>query len=712
MAQPATDRLLSSVLVKADGQCSMIDIALNRPVTLAGWFPPKAGQELSMRLDILGASQTSQDEEPESESATVAAGNGAGLQSITLEPGKGSASLLLQFKRPVRFDISRDRNASHIVVTVADANSTTQCGADQSARKAGAGESGKDIIADGKKSLAAKDYTRAVAFFTKAMSDGDAEIRREAHELLGLARERAGQFVHAKTQYKSYLKLYPSGNATERVRQRLAGVVAAMESDAKAEFAARKTARLDSKTNLGNIGTAKPPSAKGDLQKSAEDKKTWRWDTRGSVGQFYYRDDGFAGIGLLRGSLGAHDINQNEVVSAADMTIHGENDTAEMKARFAAYQRTPLDSDNGENQTVFSTAYVDMRNKLNGLSARIGRQTRSGGGVFGRFDGALFGWEMDSDLVLQAVVGSPVYYRDVEPFADKRFFYGVSLDMTSANKVWSGAIYAIEQDVENIVDRRAVGAELRYVKKNVSSYAGIDYDVYYGEINSAYISGSWSPVDKVSVYGTLDYRHVPFLLTSNALMGQSVDSLSELIDLFGTKETETLAADRTASARTATAGMSYDISDLWQVSLEGTIADYSGTPASGGVSAIPDPGVEYYISAQLNGTGILSDDDYWGFGLRFLDGSNYQTYIADLSVRYPLSDKLRMNPRLRLAYRNAQASDIQQIMIMPSLGFKYSVTDHWKLESEAAVRWEDNKTASGHDQNAELLLTLGYRYEF
>ncbi len=31
--------------------------------------------------------------------------------------------------------------------------------------------------------------------------------------------------------------------------------------------------------------------------------------------------------------------------------------------------------------------------KENGLSTRLGRQSKSTGGAFGRFDGALVGWE-------------------------------------------------------------------------------------------------------------------------------------------------------------------------------------------------------------------------------------------------------------------------------------------------------------------------------
>ena len=86
--------------------------------------------------------------------------------------------------------------------------------------------------------------------------------------------------------------------------------------------------------------------------------------------------------------------------------------------------------------------------------------------------------------------------------------------------------------------------------------------------------------------------------------------------------------------------------------------------------------------------------------------------MTDIAIRYPLSEVLRLTPRLRLAFRDSKRSDLQQILIMPSLGTRYSVTDHWKFEVEAAARFESNWGSAGGNQNVELLLTAGYRYEF
>ena len=567
-----------------------------------------------------------------------------------------------------------------------------------------------DLVAIARRSIATKDYALAVELLTKAAALGSAEAR----ELLGLARERAGQLAQAKHAYQAYLTAYPKGEGAARVRQRLSGVLAAIESEAVQELAARRKVKLEAK------GPSKAPPkqltaiapGKSDIGQTAAKETGWQWQTSGSAGQFYYRNDGYTGASLRRGTFDSHEVFQNDIVSSADVTLRGANGPNEIKVRVAGYEQTDIGETAPGGGTALSTAYVDMRNQLNGLSARIGRQTGTGGGVFGRFDGVLLGDQINQQVLLQAVAGSPVYYGDIEPFADDRYFLGASINLTSQDKVWSGTLYTIGQNTGDIVDRRAAGVDLRYARRNVTGYANADFDVHYGEFNSATISGNWEAMEGLSLFASVDYRHVPFLLTSNALAGQSATSLAKLVDIMGLSGTEELAVDRTASARTLTGGFTYDLSTDWQFTLDASIADYSGTPASGGVDAIPDPGIEVYVSALIGGSGAIRDDDYAGFGINLIESSDYRTVMADLTYRFPIGDTLRLSPRFRVAYRDAQNGSSDQVLFMPSLGLRYQVNDHWSLESEVAVRWEGNLDSTGNNQNAELLMTAGYRYQF
>ena len=558
-------------------------------------------------------------------------------------------------------------------------------------------------LAEGKASLAAGDFPRAIVLFSRAAADGSAEAR----ELLGFAHEKAGQLAHAKSQYQAYLKAFPAGADAERVRQRLNGVLAALETEAEAEFAARKSARLDSTQPAKSPAVARTrDAAKGDLEPA---DKGWNWDASGSIGLGYSRNDGFEG-NLLRGSIDDHDIRRNEFVSTGDLIVNGQKGPNEIVARVSSAATTPLLYD--DQELSLSTAYVEMRNKLNGLSARAGRQNRVAGGVFGLFDGVNLGYQATDRILLQVVAGSPVYYDHYEPFGEGRYFVGASADLTSADGMWTGSLYAIEQQANSKVDRRAVGTEVRYNSSALTSYAGLDFDVYYGEINNAYVSATWNPFAELSVYAGLDYRRVPFLLTSNALLGQPVGSLSELFDIYGTNRVETLAVDRTATAATATLGFTYALSDDWTVSLEGTLANYSGTPASGGVGSVPSPGLEYYIWGRVDGSNVFTEGDYAGFGLTAVENETYRSYIADAVLRYPLSDLWRLSPQFRLAYRTGNDTDLRQLLLMPSLALSYDVTSHWTIAGEAGVLWEEQSLRDEQTSNVDLRLGLGVRYSF
>lgn len=572
----------------------------------------------------------------------------------------------------------------------------------QEARAVAAADAGAAILAQAKDSLGRGDFAQAIELLNKAAATGPLAIKREALELVGVAREKAGQLAQAKGAYETYLKNFPSGPDAGRVRQRLQGVIAANEDQAMRQF------NLNKQSHSTVASAPAVASGKRDLPKP-ETPQGWRWAVTGTAGQFYYRDDSFTDAGL-RGTLGDHSVYQDEIVSSADVSARGDDGRHQITARFSGYEANNLGGTGPLGNTIVSAAYVDMRDRLTGLSARIGRQTQYGSGIFGRFDGALLAYDIGKAYTLQAVAGSPVYYGVETPFADNRYFYGGSVTARTPDKAWSATAYALQQNVGSIVDRRAIGADLRYTHDAFQANGTLDYDIYYTELNDAYAAYTWQVNPLFSVYGSIDYRRVPFLLTSDALMGQSATSLSSLIDIFGITETEALAVDRTATAATLSGGWAYQVSDRWQISSDFSIAHYSGTPASGGVSAIPSPGMEYYLSAQLEGTGILAPDDSVGLGLRFLKDSDYMTYIADADWRYPVTDKLRLDPRLRLAYRVGGGD--RQYYVMPSLGLDYRIARHWLFESQAAARWEDDRKNGKSSKSLELMLSAGYRYEF
>jgi hypothetical protein len=89
-----------------------------------------------------------------------------------------------------------------------------------------------------------------------------------------------------------------------------------------------------------------------------------------------------------------------------------------------------------------------------------------------------------------------------------------------------------------------------------------------------------------------------------------------------------------------------------------------------------------------------------------------KTYVADLSARYPVSDKLALNPRLRLGYRQDDVAKWEEVSAVPSLRLDYQWTRDWNLELEGGAKIARKLQAGTQDDQSEVFVTLGYRYDF
>jgi TolA-binding protein len=78
---------------------------------------------------------------------------------------------------------------------------------------------------EGRTALKHNNLGSAIQLFAKVVKYPENQYSAEAQELLGLAQQKAGRFGEARAAYEDYLRRYPSGEQSERVRQRLAGVL-------------------------------------------------------------------------------------------------------------------------------------------------------------------------------------------------------------------------------------------------------------------------------------------------------------------------------------------------------------------------------------------------------------------------------------------------------------------------------------------------------
>lgn len=721
-AEPALDRVLASVQAVNQKQCTALNIAFNLRVRYVSHFPISSGQELRISLRPIDGAQAAAEILSRRESLRAPATKFGRIRAIDFEAGSAAGPVLvIQFDAPVEFDVAQGDDFQSLVVRIFAGAKRGRCAADFVSQnafggwsatvvpEAGAGRSAKPsargkgtateaqtrhaaaLLHEGRAALRKGDTASAVAKFGQALKLPENEFSADAQEMLGVARQKNKQIAEARAEYEDYLVRYPSGAGADRVRQRLDGIITAAAE-----------------------GTG--PKLKAPKGGGARDDGAQTWTLSGSASQFYIRDDSFRTLRdpslpqAVNEELDAHQTHQNELLTSLDVMATWTGNGVRNKLRFSGTEEHKFEDDTDDIVGV-AALYLDTAIRDWGLETRIGRQTRNTGGVLGRFDGATLSFQAAEPFRLNAVAGSPVLRRRDAPYLDEKLFYGVSADIGPFDG-FDFSVFYIEQRDRSILDRRAVGAEARYTDVEKSAFASVDYDIEFGDLNAALVNGSWQLADKSTLHAAFDYRRAPYFSMWTALQGQAFPTLYEMLKSRTRAEVEELAADRSATFTSASAGFSRPINETFQASFDATVTNLSGTPASGGVDATEGTGNEFFYAAQLIGNSVFSADDLVIAGLRFadLDRSNY--YVADLSLRYPLMDDLKINPRLMLAYRTGDTTDLTEYTVLPSVLFNYYVTRDLSLELEVGAQWTDLKENGISETTTDLFFTVGYRYDF
>ncbi len=561
------------------------------------------------------------------------------------------------------------------------------------------------LVTESEQEIRDGNLDRAIQLLTKATELPESENSARARELLGLTRERKGQSAHAQAEYEEYLRRYPQGEGSDRVRQRLAAL--------KAPGTATTTLRAPT----GSASTA--------------DK--WTWRARGSLSQFYYRDQSSTKfVDASRPDLNAEPddrVNLNQLLTSGDVTISGGDDRRQVLLRAAGSYTFNFNSGRKDIQSL-TALYLDYDDSDLDLTARVGRQTRNSSGVLGRFDGLLLGWQTSHNVRINLVGGFPVLSSRQTHVLKERYFYGASVDIGTRQSPLQTTVYWFDQRAKGgFIDRQSVGIEARYLASRFNAFTLLDYDVKYGKLNLGLATLNYNFPDNSNLSITADYRQSPLLTTSNALIGQigsltmqPITELQGLRPFFTDAEIYQLAEDRTLVAKSATISYSRPISKKLQTSLDFTITDTGGTnatPASSGtdaVAALPATGTEYFYGLQFIGTGLLMENDIYILSGRYSDTQRKRTYTADINARIPVTSKFRVSPRLRFGLREDKFIDSNFRQVQPSMRFNYYPIRHSEIEVEVGANFTRDKTMVGGSLNTTTesgyLLTAGYRLDF
>ncbi len=593
-------------------------------------------------------------------------------------------------------------------------------------------------VTDAQLALKAGENDKSIQLLTAALARPENDQTPRALELYGLTRERKGQFAQARTAYEDYLKRYPSGENSDRVRQRLDAVVAAAPQAAATELHAAN-------------GTSS----------RARSAQKWRWGTRGSFSQFYFQDRGSSiqdGVpqttdrdGNTISAVQASQINQtsqNQLITNADVTFTGGDDRTQLLVRAAGsytnnFLRSPRrDIDpltgkpfpgtvKGANSRSLSALYFDYSDTVLNLSTRIGRQNKNGVGVFGRFDGAQVGWQIKPRLKLNLIGGFPVDSSRDLFVEQERYFYGVSADYGARKDNFQATLYWYDQRNHGFIDRRAIGTEMRYIRGRFNAFTLIDYDVHFNKLNLGLLSLNYNFKDQSSLSVTADYRQSPLLSTARATGGQvfpgtftRITDLRDLQTFFTDAQIKQLALFNVGVSKSLTVSYARPVTSKLQANFDVTVTDTGGTPditlvtpGSDPILGQPKVGKEYHYRAQLLGTGLAFKNDIWILSSGYDNTQSGHTYSADLNARFAVTNKFRLAPRARYGVAN-QFSGTTLRQFQPTLRLNYYPIRQSEVEIEIGANFAKTVvpanavSAASVTHERGLVFSAGYRLDF
>ena len=701
---PAAARLVDDVTVRELKQGYEVRINFRVPVRYISHSPEKTGKVLQIQVRPVENGGGDIDLQSELEALEILSWDreiGLPIKDMTFEgDDPNRPRLTLRFSEHLRFSVRSSADLRSIIVTFlvdhvrhrapAPARAAVPLPTTPSAPSVRAQDMlpavpEKRIAAlmeDAADTMTRRDYHRAIELYTKILRYPDHKYRRKARELLGLAYERNNQLAHAKAEYDTYLRNWPKGEASDRVRQRLAAMLT-VHARPKTRRAAAPAARRQRKT-------------------------AWRTDVYGSFSQFYNRDK--TSVSATGGRL-----NRSDVTTDLDFNARMRNKNYDVRVQFVGGHVAEFLS-GGSDESRITTMSVQLADKKHNLYARIGRQSsRNTGGVLGRYDGVLLRYRIAPKIRLNAVAGFPVDSTTDKNINSERRFIGVSADLGDFADYWNFNIFAINQTAKGVVDRRAVGGELRYADPTKSLFTLVDYDISYNDLNLFLMVANWTLPSTTTINLVLDYRNSPILTTTNALQGQGVATLRELFGLFAKDQIRQLAVDRTTVSKSATLSITQPLNETFQLSGEVTASHTSASVASGGVEANPSTGTETFYTLQLISSDLIRDGSISILGLRFSDTQNNTTTSATLNTRVPITRNFRINPRLRIDYRRNKTDGGSRWTVRPLVRVDYRWRRRYRLEMELGYEWLNDHFASAMTTNQitrGYFLFIGYRAEF
>lgn len=586
-AQPLDDVTLE---YQPDG--IVATISMTAPVRYIRHFPAGSGKTLEIFFErVQGA--TVDEKWVDNETRNSPPSSLIPAFTVTTRDQQTKPRLVIEFARDASYSVSQGKDQRSLLITIRPDRSTAEVAlpflpavnalraTPDDANLAENNKQAFELMGQARNALSAKSNEDAVAVLNKLLMLPPNDYTEDAQEWVGVARERAGQFDKAKTEYDLYLNLYPQGAGVPRVVQRLAGL----------------------------SGTSSKPG----IVEATEKKQAARWTTFGSIsGHYYFGSSKIDSTTVFNGVSDTQSISltdQSMLITTEDASARYLSD--DMDGRVVFRGNNTMNFLAGQSsQNRLHSLYGEVKGRKQDYLLRVGRQSSNGAGVLGRFDGLAGSYGDASDWRVNVTTGKLADYSD----SASPSFFGASVDSGDFT------VYGISQVVDGVKDRSAVGGEWRYFKDKNSAFALVDYDILFKALNAAQVMGTVGMYD-ASFNFMLDHRKTPSLSIRSALYGATTSSINVLQQAMSTSALRQLALDRTATTNMGQIGVTKPMSEKWQVGGDVRLTNTTGTAASS-VPGVPEAGVleanlgrgtEKSVTGQLIGAGLYKAGDIWSF---------------------------------------------------------------------------------------------------
>lgn len=533
------------------------------------------------------------------------------------------------------------------------------------------------LMVQGRDALAAKNNEAAVEAFNKLLMLPPNDFTEGGQEWVGVARQRAGQFDKAKTEYDLYLNLYPQSEGVPRVMQRLAALAGTKEADGIVE--------------------------------ATEKKREATFMTFGSVSSHYYfghsKIDSTQTFNNAPETQSLSLTDQNMMITTEDVVGRYVSDDYDGRLVFRGNNTLNFLSKKS-NQNRLTAMYGEVKSRKQDYMLRVGRQSAYGGGVMGRFDGVAGSFGDAQQLRVNGVAGSLADYSQ----GTKPSFFGASAD------IGAFSFYGINQSVGSVLDRRAVGTEWRYFQDKTTAFAMVDYDANFKALNAAQIMGTQG-LPGINLNFMLDHRRTPSLSIRNALNGAATSNVSDLLQGMSVSSLRQLALDRTATSNMAQLGATMPFAQKFQIGGDVRVSNTSGLPASGTTTAqgiLPataSRGAEKSVTGQIIGSSLYMEGDIWSASTTLSTSGTVNGHSIFVYNHTQFKSGWMMDTSLQL-YRQTDQFGGVTTRTSPMVRGSYRLKDQWTFDVDGGIESTKNSGAQVKTSTLRFFTSAGVRWDF